>query len=55
MGRPHGSPFLRRGYLGRLIGNPRAARYLDQHHLEILSEFNHRRTTSGPLCLGEVL
>jgi hypothetical protein len=30
---------LARGYLGRLIGNPRVAQYLDQHHPEILSEF----------------
>lgn len=30
---------LARGYLGRLIGNERIARYLGQRHREILSEF----------------
>jgi hypothetical protein len=30
---------LAKGYLGRLAGNERIARYLGQHHKEILSEF----------------
>ncbi len=30
---------LARGYLARLVGNPKVARYLEQHHKEILSEF----------------
>jgi hypothetical protein len=30
---------LAKGYLARLIGNARVAKYLDQHHKEILSEF----------------
>lgn len=31
---------LARGYIARLIGNKRIARYLDQRHKEILSEFS---------------
>lgn len=29
---------LARGYLGRLVGNQKVARYLEQHHRDILSE-----------------
>ena len=29
---------LARGYLSRLLGNPKVARYLEQHHQDILSE-----------------
>lgn len=37
-GSDHLDLVLARGYLARLIGNPRIARHLEQHHKEILSE-----------------
>jgi hypothetical protein len=38
-GADHLDVVLARGYLTRLVGNARIARYLEQHHKEILSEF----------------
>jgi RepB plasmid partitioning protein/ParB-like nuclease domain len=38
-GADHLDVVLARGYLSRLVGNPRIAKYLEQHHKEILSEF----------------
>ncbi len=29
---------LAKGYIGRLVGNERTSRYLQQHHQDILSE-----------------
>ena len=29
---------LAKGYVGRLVGNDRVARYLEQHHKDILAE-----------------
>jgi RepB plasmid partitioning protein len=38
-GADHLDVVLARGYLTRLVGNARIARYLEQHHKEIFSEF----------------
>jgi hypothetical protein len=38
-GADHLDLVLAKGYLGRLIANARVARYLEQHHREILGEF----------------
>lgn len=38
-GADHLDVVLARGYLSRLVGNPRIAGYLEQHHREIMSEF----------------
>jgi ParB-like chromosome segregation protein Spo0J len=46
-GTDHLDLVLTTGYLGKLIGNSRIARYLAQHHREILSEFQKLAGTEG--------
>ena len=46
-GTDHLDLVLTTGYLGKLIGNLRIARYLAQHHREILSEFQKLAGTEG--------
>jgi ParB-like chromosome segregation protein Spo0J len=46
-GTDHLDLVLTTGYLGKLIGNSRIARYLAQHHSEILSEFQKLAGTEG--------
>ena len=38
-GTDHLNLVLAKGYLCKLLGNARVLRYLDQHHQEILTEF----------------
>ena len=41
-----------KGYLAKLLGNPRVTRYLNQNHQEILTEFQRIADveTPAPLC-----
>lgn len=47
-GADHLDLVLAKGYLAKLVGNERVARFLDQYHREILAEFMNIAETQGP-------